>query len=118
MAVSIRYQESAEKEIKSLRENVAKLTRQIESMKPFLCRSIKCKDRQTQMEERNSEVYLSSKELSAKFGMFTPDWLKRNGWRLPRRRVEFTGDNGKPQSTQWGYALHEIQKIVDKGMID
>lgn len=70
------------------------------------------------MEERNSEVYLSSKELSAKFGMFTPDWLKRNGWRLPRRRVEFTGDNGKPQSTQWGYALHEIQKIVDKGMID
>ena len=68
-------------------------------------------------EERDSEVYLNSKDLCAKFGMFSPDWIKRNGWRLPRRRIEFVGDDGKPAHTQWGYPLHEIQRIVENGMI-
>ena len=68
-------------------------------------------------EERDSEVYLNSKELCAKFGMFSPDWIKRNGWRLPRRRIEFVGDDGKAAHTQWGYPLHEIQRIVENGMI-
>ena len=42
---------------------------------------------------------------------------KRNGWRLPRRRIEFIGDDGKAAHTQWGYPLHEIQRIVENGMI-
>ena len=69
-------------------------------------------------EERDSEVYLNSKDLCAKFGMFSQDWIKRNGWRLPRRRIDFVGDDGKPAHTQWGYPLHEIQRIVESGNID
>jgi hypothetical protein len=69
------------------------------------------------VEERGGEVYLTAKDLSAKFGMFSPDWVKRNGWRLPRRRVDFTGEDGKPQHTQWGYPLHEIQRIVESGTL-
>ncbi len=68
-------------------------------------------------EERDSEVYLNSKDLCAKFGMFSPDWIKRNGWRLPRRRIEFIGDDGKAAHTPRGYPLHEIQRIVGNGMI-
>ena len=46
-----------------------------------------------------------------------PDWLKRNGWRLPRRRVEYVGDDGVTHTTQWGYAMHEIQEMVMAGKI-
>ncbi len=65
----------------------------------------------------DGEVWLSGKDLCARFGMFSPDWLKRNGWRLPRRRVEYIGDDGQTHTTQWGYALHEIQEIIDAGKV-
>ena len=47
LSVAVReYKEATNNEIKELKALVAKLTRENESMKPFMCGSFKCKDRQ------------------------------------------------------------------------
>lgn len=80
-----------------------------------ISQAIKCALLKQRVED--GEVWLNAKDLCAKFGMFSPDWLKRNGWRLPRRRVEYVGDDGVTHTTQWGYAMHEIQEMVMAGKI-
>ena len=41
-------------------------------------------------QERRTEddVWLAPEQLLAQFGQFSPDWMKRNAWRLPRKRFE------------------------------
>jgi hypothetical protein len=64
-----------------------------------------------------AEEWMSGEQLCEKFQMFTPDWLKRYGWKLPRARVEFEGDDGKRHHTRWAYPRKEIEKIINKQKI-
>ena len=66
--------------------------------------------RQAMLEGRDE--WLSAEQLCATFQMFTPEWLKRYGWKLPRARVEFEGDDGKTHHTRWGYPRKRIEEIV------
>ena len=70
--------------------------------------------RQAQMEAaaQNGEVWLESNAFLAQFQMFTKDWLEHYGWKLPRERVEVTGDDGKKRVTRWAYPRNEIQRMI------
>lgn len=59
--------------------------------------------------------WLSKRELIKQFGMISDDWLKHYGWKLPRERIDFTGDDGEKHSTQWGYNADEIQRMFEDG---
>ena len=65
----------------------------------------------------DGEAWLNAKDFCAKFGMFSQDWLKKNGWRLPRRRIEYVGDDGLTHATRWGYALHKTQELIEQGRV-
>lgn len=56
-----------------------------------------------------NEKWLSAKELCEQFQMITPDWLKRNGERLPNRTV--------PGSNRRGYPKNQIARMVADGSI-
>ena len=73
--------------------------------------------RKAQMEaaEIYSEKWVTGAELCAIVGMFTRDWLENFGWKLPRERIEVTGDDGKTRVTRWGYPLHAIQRMIAEG---
>ncbi len=64
--------------------------------------------------EMYNEVYLSPQELCKQISMFTPDWLKKYGWKLPRERVGVTDGDSKRYS-RWGYPLHRIQRMIAEG---
>lgn len=65
-----------------------------------------------QRQEMEAEKWVTAEELCSHFAMFTKDWLRRYGWKLPRERVEYEGDDGKQHVTRWGYPLHEIQAML------
>lgn len=66
-------------------------------------------------DRRNGVRWLSKKELIKQFGMITEDWLRRYGYKLPRERIDFIGDDGEKHSTQWGYDADEIQRMFADG---
>lgn len=66
-------------------------------------------------DRRRGRVWVNAKELRKQYGMITEDWLKRYGWKLPRERIDFTGDDGKVHSTQWGYDVGEIERMFEDG---
>lgn len=68
-------------------------------------------------ERERDNRYLTSEQLCERFSMFTADWLKRYGWKLPRDRVVYLGDDGKKHVTRWGYSLNEIQDMIRDGRI-
>ena len=57
------------------------------------------------------ERWLSADELCNQFQMLSKDWLRRNGWRLPRGRMEFPDENGKV-TTRWAYPQHKISQMI------
>lgn len=59
------------------------------------------------------ERWLTSDQLLAQFGMISKDWLRRNGWRLPRGRMELPDEHGKIR-TQWAYPQHRIAKLIQE----
>jgi hypothetical protein len=63
----------------------------------------------------DGERWLDANELCQQFGMITKDWLKRYGWKLPRERIEFQGDDGEKHTTRWGYPMSEIQAMIRDG---
>lgn len=56
-----------------------------------------------------NEVYLTGTELCEQFQMFTTDWLKRNGERLPRAVI--------PGSNRRGYPRNKIARMIADGSI-
>ena len=73
--------------------------------------------RKAQMEaaEMYNERYVTGAELCKQISMFTPNWLEGFGWKLPRERIEVTGNDGKTRVTRWGYPLHLIQRMIHEG---
>ena len=73
--------------------------------------------RQAQIEaaEMYNEKYVTGAELCKQIAMFSPNWLENFGWKLPRERIEVTGDDGKTRVTRWGYPLHHIQRMIAEG---
>ena len=65
------------------------------------------------------ERYLTSDQLIEQFGMFSKDWMARNAWRLPRKRVEIEvhDDKGSSIATRWAYPKHKISKMIEEGMV-
>lgn len=65
--------------------------------------------------EMYNEKYVTGVELCKQIAMFSPNWLENFGWKLPRERIEVTGDDGKTRVTRWGYPLHHIQRMIAEG---
>lgn len=65
--------------------------------------------------EMYTEQYVTGAELCKQLQMFTKDWLADYGYKLPRERVEVTGDDGKRRVSRWAYPLHRIQRMVAEG---
>ena len=70
---------------------------------------------QMEAAEMYNERYVTGAELCKQISMFTPNWLEGFGWKLPRERIEVTGDDGKTRVTRWGYPLHAIQRMIAEG---
>lgn len=66
--------------------------------------------------EQMEEKYVTAKELSQQFSFFTQDWLRRYGHMLPREQVCVFRADGGSQTTNWGYPLHQIQRMVREGV--
>ena len=67
--------------------------------------------------EEYSERYVTGDELCRRFGFLSKDWLKRYGHLLPRTQAIVSEENGNLHQTGWGYALHQIQRMVAEGSI-
>lgn len=68
--------------------------------------------REIKQQAANEEVWLESKAFLAQFQMFSRDWLEHYGWKLPRERVEVTGDDGQKRVSRWAYPRNEIQRMI------
>ena len=68
--------------------------------------------------EMYDEVWLTEKELIAKFGMFTHDWLKHYGQCLQPARAIVVDEQGVEHPTQrLAYPKHKIQRMIASGEI-
>lgn len=67
--------------------------------------------------EGANEVWLSGKQLSEQFSMFTPNWLEEYGELLPRTQAIVTDSTGKSRATRWAYPRNKIQRMVREGHI-
>ena len=63
------------------------------------------------------EEYVTGKELSKRFQMFTPNWLKLYGHLLPRTRAEVTEQSGESHVTGWCYPVSKIGRMIESGEI-
>lgn len=73
------------------------------------------KDAQIASAEIYNEQWVTGRDLCKEISMFTPDWLEKFGWKLPRERIEVTDDDGKQRVTRWGYPLHQIKRMIATG---
>ena len=73
------------------------------------------REAQIEAAEVYHERYVTGKELCNQIAMFSPNWLENFGWKLPRERIEVTGDDGETRVTRWGYPLHQIQRMIAEG---
>ena len=67
--------------------------------------------------ESNQESWLTGEELCKQFQMFTPGWLKRYGYKLPRTWAIITEDDGQQHSTGWAYPRNKIQRMAREGRL-
>lgn len=68
--------------------------------------------------EQYDEQWLSSKELTAQYQMFSADWLKRYGELLPRTQAIVTDANGVEHKTGWTYPKNKIARMIADGSIE
>ena len=66
----------------------------------------------TEVLEGADEVWLTKEQLLAQFGMFTEEWLHRNGELLPRERAEVVMTDGSVKGSRWAYPQHKIQRMI------
>lgn len=64
------------------------------------------------------EKWVSAEDLCAQFSMITLKLLKEHGEIFPRKRMKFTGSNGKTHTTRWAYPVHQIAMNIANGMYD
>ena len=72
----------------------------------------------TEVLEGADEVWLSPDEFCKTFGMFTPEWLRRNGDLLPREKVGIVMEDGTvKESRSWAYPKHKINRLIREGRL-
>ena len=65
--------------------------------------------------EMYEEKWLTADELCKQFGMFTKDWLRRYGYKVPRERLEVTDEEtGETRGSHWAYPMHRIQRWIQE----
>lgn len=68
--------------------------------------------------EGADEVWLSPDEFCKTFGMFSPEWLRRNGELLPREKVRIVLTDGTvKESRSWAYPKHKINRLIMEGRL-
>lgn len=68
--------------------------------------------------EGAEEVWLSPEDFCKTFGMFTLEWLRRNGELLPREKVGIVmGDGTVKESRSWAYPKHRINRMIMEGKL-
>lgn len=59
-----------------------------------------------------NEVWLTGAKLAEQIHFFSPSWLKRYGYLLPRERMVMVDENGVEHKYSWCYPLHKIQRMI------
>lgn len=67
--------------------------------------------------EGADEVWLRPKQLLEQFGMFSKDWLERNGELLPREYASVIYPDGKEVSTRFVYPKHKMNRMIQEGKL-
>ena len=62
--------------------------------------------------EDADEVWLTPKQVTEQFSMFSRDWLARHGELLPRERASYIDKDGMEKFTGWAYPKHKIQRLI------
>ena len=65
-----------------------------------------------------TETWLPAKEMMKVFGMFSPEWLHRYGWLLPRAQAVVTDKDGRQHRTGWAYPRNRISRMISDGSIE
>ena len=75
--------------------------------------------RQTMQEvmESADEVWLTKEQLMEQFGMFSQEWLNRNGELLPREYASVIWPDGEEKFTRWAYPKHKINRMIQEGKL-
>ena len=61
--------------------------------------------------QATTEVWLTEAQLLQQFGMFSKQWMKKYGHRLPRTRAEVEDVDGV-HVTRWAYPRNKIQNLI------
>lgn len=69
----------------------------------------------TEVLEGADEVWLKPKQLIEQFGMFSQEWIDRNGHLLPRENVSVIWPDGTEKETRWAYPKHRINRMIMNG---
>lgn len=67
--------------------------------------------------EGADEVWLKPKQLIEQFGMFSQEWIDRNGHLLPRENVSVIWPDGREVETRWAYPKHRINRMIMEGKL-
>lgn len=67
--------------------------------------------------EDAQEVWLTGDQMTKQFGMFTRDWLRRYGDRLPRTQAVVRDSAGIEHKTGWAYPRNKIQRMIRENKI-
>lgn len=62
--------------------------------------------------EGADEVWLTKEQFLEQFGMFSSEWLTRNGELLPREPASIIWPDGVEESTRWAYPKHKINRMI------
>lgn len=70
-------------------------------------------DAMAEAREQYDEVWLTADDLCSRLPMFTRDWLKRYGAKVPRERITYTDDATQTvRHSRWMYPLHRIERAI------
>ena len=75
------------------------------------------RDTMRELLEGADEVWLTAEKLSERFGMLSPEWLRRYGELLPREKVGVVMPNGSVKLSRWAYPAHKINRMIKEGKL-
>lgn len=61
------------------------------------------------------EVWLTADKVVEQFGMISEDFMKRKGKLLPRKRLEYLGEDGLMHFGKWAYPRNQLQEMIASG---
>lgn len=67
----------------------------------------------TQKDYEKARILITAEQLSERFPCFSKEWIRKNGYLLPRERVNKWEDESCTEV--WGYRWNEIQKEIHEG---